>query len=234
MNKRDGGILTLMTTPISEPEKVLLVDACGETSGVSVCEGAKVLAKEDLPRAGSVEIIAAVRRVLERARLKLRDLDAVGVVNGPGSFTGVRVGLAATKGLCEGSSVRMIAVSRLRVLAETVGLTTDLLALDAGCDEFYLCESANGGMREWLGTIDEVKAAAQGRRVIVTEEKTMERLSELMPIFHSLQVEDALTAVLRMLRSGVSDMILADANYLRREGDIYKKPASALTTRVDA
>jgi tRNA threonylcarbamoyladenosine biosynthesis protein TsaB len=232
INKRDGGILTLMNEPILEPEKVLLIDACGATSGVAVSEGMTILAKEDLPRAGSAEIIAAVARVLESANLKLQDLDAVGVVNGPGSFTGVRVGLSAAKGLCESSSVQMIAVSRLQVLADAVGLTTEMLALDAGRGEFYLCELVNGETREWLGTADEVIALGQGRRIIVTEEKTAEKLSELTPVLHPLHAEDALPSVLKLLRSGAANMTLVDANYLRREGDIYKKP-SAVSARID-
>ena len=47
----------------------------------------------------------------------LRELAAVVVVHGPGSFTGVRVGLSAAKGLCEAGGVPLIAVSRLALLA---------------------------------------------------------------------------------------------------------------------
>jgi tRNA threonylcarbamoyladenosine biosynthesis protein TsaB len=235
VNKRDGGILIQMNAPISELEKVLLIDACGETAGVAVCEGQTVIAKENLPRAGSVEIISAVERVMTRAGWRLRELNVIGVVNGPGSFTGVRVGLAAAKGLCEASAVRMIAVSRLQVLAEAIGLTTELLALDAGRGEFYLCEQMHdGATQEWLGSQDEVVLAGQGRRVVVTEEKTAEKLVAVKTVLHSLHVEDALIPVLRMLRSETMDMTLVDANYLRRESDIYKKPKGPLLAGADA
>jgi tRNA threonylcarbamoyladenosine biosynthesis protein TsaB len=224
-----------MTAPILELEKVLLIDACGETAGVAVSEGTMVVAKEDLPRAGSAEIIAAVERVLGSAGWKLRELDAVGVVNGPGSFTGVRVGLAAAKGLCEASSVRMIAVSRLRVLAEAVGLTSEILALDAGRGEFYLCEAAgNGVAREWLGSTEELISTANGRKVVVTDEKTAERLAALQPAIYQLHVEDALKPVLNLYRLDAADMTLLDANYLRRESDIYKRPVNFLTAHVEA
>jgi tRNA threonylcarbamoyladenosine biosynthesis protein TsaB len=229
MNKRDGGILIRMSEPILELEKVLLIDACGETAGVAVSEGTKLIAKEDLPRAGSAGIVAAVQRVLEQAGWKLRELDAVGVVSGPGSFTGVRVGLAAAKGLCEASAVPMLAVSRLQVLAEAVGLTTDILALDAGRGEFYLCERAEDGTaREWLGTQGELFATVQGRRVVVTEEKIVEKLGDVNIALQPLHVEAAMQPVLHLLRSGAPDMTWADANYLRRETDIYKKPAGTL------
>jgi tRNA threonylcarbamoyladenosine biosynthesis protein TsaB len=213
-----------VTAPILELEKILLIDACGETAGVALCSGEAVCAKEDLPRTGSAEIISAVARILERAGWKLNELDTIGVVNGPGSFTGVRVGLAAAKGMCEASSIRMIAVSRLQVLADAVSASNELLALDAGRGEFYLCERTPDGLaKEWLGTIEDVLNIASGRRVIVTEDKIAERLAKLQPSTYSLHVEDALGPVLRLYRQQTKDMTLVDANYLRREDDIYKK-----------
>ena len=53
----------------------------------------------------------AIRRLLEARGWKLGELSAVVVVHGPGSFTGVRVGLSAAKGLSEAASIPLIAVS---------------------------------------------------------------------------------------------------------------------------
>src|ERR1700748_3656535 len=82
--------------------KILLIDTCGENAGVAVCRGGAVLGSELLPERGaSAGIVAAVRRLLTAQGWKIAELDGIGVVNGPGSFTGVRAGVAAAKGLCE-------------------------------------------------------------------------------------------------------------------------------------
>jgi tRNA threonylcarbamoyladenosine biosynthesis protein TsaB len=222
-----------VTETLYRDEKILLIDACGETAGVAVCEGASVRAAEDLPRAGSAEIVLAVERVLRSAGWGLKELDAVGVVSGPGSFTGVRVGMAAAKGFCEAHGTRMIAVSRLEVLAEAVGLTDGVLALDAGRGEFYLYERTSDGGREWLGTVDDVLAMPDERTLVVTEAKGAAALAVRRPVVHALHVGDALGVVLRMYRSGAETMVLSDGNYVRREGDIYSKPTPK-KVRVEA
>ena len=62
----------------------------------------------------------AVRRLMEASGFRLNELAAVVVVHGPGSFTGVRVGVSAAKGLSEAGGVPLIAVSRLALLAGRV------------------------------------------------------------------------------------------------------------------
>jgi tRNA threonylcarbamoyladenosine biosynthesis protein TsaB len=212
--------------------RLLLLDTCGEGAGVAMSKGVTLLAKELLPRGGgSAEIVAAVQRVLQQASLTLRDFDGIGVVSGPGSFTGVRVGMAAAKGFAEATGVRMIAVSRLAVMAEASGVTDGIVALDAGRGECYAFEinSGNSGA-EWLSPVDDLVSRAKGREIVVAEEKLATRLKELAPELnlrmHALQVEDALSPLLRGYRKQPGTMILADANYLRRESDIYKKNAA--------
>ncbi len=69
-------------------------------------------------------------------------LVAIAVVTGPGSFTGVRIGLAAAKGLAEARNVPLLAMSRLAVLAQAVRARTAAprvaTVLDAGRSDLYL------------------------------------------------------------------------------------------------
>jgi tRNA threonylcarbamoyladenosine biosynthesis protein TsaB len=203
---------------------MLLLDTCGEGAGVAVSAGDVVLTKENLSRGGgSAEIVSAVQQVLERSAITLAELDAIGVVSGPGSFTGVRVGMAAAKGLAEASGTLMVAVSRLVVLAEAAHLTDGIAALDAGRGE---CYAVVCGELEWLGTIEYLITQAGGREIVVSEEKLLAKFKEAAPEvkvrMHLLKVEDALAPLLRLYREQRGTMVLADANYLRRESDIYK------------
>ncbi len=207
--------------------KTLLIDTCGETARVALSADAGIVERAEMSRGGgSAEIVAALEGMLQRSGWPLRELDAVGVVSGPGSFTGVRVGLATAKGLCEGASIKMIAVSRLAVFAEAAGLSDGFVALDAGRGELYLGEvSAEGGYREWLGSVESLVAAAGGRAVYAAEPKVAESLRALHPVMRLLTIDDVLTPVLRAVHGGVQDMTLAEANYVRRESEIYARKA---------
>ena len=64
-----------------------------------------------------VGIGGAVDRLLTSAGLLARDIDRVALVQGPGSFTGLRIGMAYAKGLCAGLGVEMVVMSTLELLA---------------------------------------------------------------------------------------------------------------------
>ncbi len=59
-----------------------------------------------------------ISEVLQEAKLKSSDLDAVAVSKGPGSYTGLRIGVAAAKGLCFGLDIPLIALNALKILAQ--------------------------------------------------------------------------------------------------------------------
>ena len=118
---------------------VLAIDTASPDPAVSVArDGA--LHEEPLPaeRRASEELLPALRRALRAAGLRLSDCDRVAVCSGPGSFTGVRVGLATAWGLARGSGVAVEAVSTLEAMAEAArpsGLSRVAAALDAGRGE---------------------------------------------------------------------------------------------------
>ena len=205
-------------------ERLLLIDTCGETAGVALCEGLRVLASQDLTRGStSSEIVSAVRRLLEQVGWRLAELSGVGVVNGPGSFTGMRTGLATAKGLCEAAGLPLAAVSRLEVLAEAASLREGIVALDAGRGELYVRDVESG--REWVCSRDELEQICGRRSWVVAEASVAERLAMCDPVLHRLRVVDALPVVLRSLREGGSDVALVDANYVRAESELYRKPS---------
>jgi tRNA threonylcarbamoyladenosine biosynthesis protein TsaB len=215
--------------------RFLLIDTCGNEGSVALADtklAEKIVATEVLPgRTASERLVAAVRRVMEVCGWKLRDLRAIVVVHGPGSFTGVRVGLSAAKGLSEAADVSLIAVSQLALLAARGEGGTVHAVLDAGRGEFYYGKySGRECLRESLLTAEEVSAAAGGGTVLVCESKVAEALANLRPkVVAEPCASDALPfAVERATAGHFDDPALLDANYLRRtDAEIFAKPKSA-------
>jgi tRNA threonylcarbamoyladenosine biosynthesis protein TsaB len=212
---------------LTQNERLLLIDTCGETAGIALTCGEEVLAAEDLARgSASAKIIDAIRRLLQtHPGGQLRDLHAIGVVHGPGSFTGIRTGLTTAKGLCEAAGLPMAAVSRLEVLANAAGLADGYAALDAGRAEVYVREISTG--REWLSTISDLQQQCHRERIALAESRLVDQLEGCETILRPLHASDSRGPVLRKLHMGGSDVALTDANYVRQEADIYRKPAGA-------
>src|ERR1700689_4490378 len=95
---------------------LLAIDTCGPSGSVALGRipgrDLEVLGQIELAgRTYSATIVSAVAELLQSAGATLDDLDAIIVVNGPGSFTGVRVGVSAVKGFAEGRNVPVVALS---------------------------------------------------------------------------------------------------------------------------
>jgi len=126
---------------------LLAIDTCGPTGSVALgrlshqarCSGQSVEILSQIELEGrnySSTLVAAIGELLAQSGIALRDVSAIVAVSGPGSFTGVRVGLAAVKGLAEPLRIPVVAVSRLEVLAAKSGAPT--AALDAHRHEVFL------------------------------------------------------------------------------------------------
>ncbi|HUQ04504.1 MAG TPA: tRNA (adenosine(37)-N6)-threonylcarbamoyltransferase complex dimerization subunit type 1 TsaB [Kofleriaceae bacterium] len=131
------------------PLQLLALDTSTLTASVAVVrattEGAvEVLAEGDAsPDAGgnaSERLMPLVAELMERAGLRMADLDAVAVGAGPGSFTGLRIGLATAKGLAFAAEKPLWLVSSLGALAWSMEAPDDALrvpVLDARRGELY-------------------------------------------------------------------------------------------------
>ncbi len=105
--------------------RLLTVDTSGPVCGVAVTDGARVLS-ECAARNGnthSASLMPMVERCLESAGRTLAEMDALAVVTGPGSFTGVRIGVATVKGLAHGCGKPCIPVDALEAIAWSTGRT---------------------------------------------------------------------------------------------------------------
>jgi tRNA threonylcarbamoyladenosine biosynthesis protein TsaB len=221
--------------------RLLMIQTAGGEGSVALADTTltqAIVAMEMLPgRTSSERLVPAVRRLMEASGFRLNELAAVVVVHGPGSFTGVRVGVSAAKGLSEAGGVPLIAVSRLALIAECVDGAGESVhaVLDAGRGEFYYGEYVGRQcLREALMGREDLIAAVAGGVVVVCEAKVAEVLAELRPrVVEEPSAADALPLALeRIAEKKFDDAAMLDANYLRRtDAEIFAKPAMPRSVR---
>jgi len=119
---------------------ILAIDTALTAATAVVARGDVVLAAQTIPLArGHQEVIAVMaEQVTAEAGIAFRDLDRVGVTVGPGSFTGLRVGLAFAKGFALAWDTPLVGIGALEALAETIAAPGRTLAvIDAGRGQVY-------------------------------------------------------------------------------------------------
>lgn len=223
---------------------VLGVDTCGPSGSVALAriegETANILGEKELAgRTYSATLVASVGEVLGDSGLKLRDLNAIVVVNGPGSFTGVRVGLSAVKGLVEPGQIPVVPVSRLEVMAAKAGISS--AALDAHRHEVFLRVAEPDGVRELLAGAEELGAISPGsERIAVCEEAAGLLLKQAWPKAEVVRTlpptaADAIElCIARVLRRDFADLALLDGHYLRRsDAEIFGETAKSASNPGD-
>jgi tRNA threonylcarbamoyladenosine biosynthesis protein TsaB len=221
---------------------LLLIDTCGATGSLALADSARPPAVATLPgRSAAERLVPAIHSLVSGSGLNLGQLDAVAVVHGPGSFTGVRVGLSAAKGLCHALNLPLVAISRLAVLASLANFTNPdqspaapvRAVLDAGRGEFYSGLYADGlCLRETLLTRDQLLAelCREEAQLIVCEPAVAQSIAALSPqLVAEPSAANALPlALARVQQRAFDDPATIDANYLRRtDAEIFAKPIAA-------
>jgi tRNA threonylcarbamoyladenosine biosynthesis protein TsaB len=146
--------------------RVLAFDTSTSVTAVALLDGERVLVEDERPneeRHGDV-LLPRVRELLARAGVALASVELIAVGIGPGSFTGLRIGLATAKGLGLASGVPIRGVCSLRALAAGAGGDAELCvaALDAGKGEVFAGVFARGedGCEPRLGPLRALPEAA--------------------------------------------------------------------------
>ena len=122
--------------------KILAVDTATEACSAALLVGEQVFSRwEEAPRDHTRKILPMVQAVLDEAGVTLDELDAIAFGRGPGSFTGVRIGIGVAQGLALGAGVPLIGISTLAAMAQGAhrldGAERVLTAIDARMDEVY-------------------------------------------------------------------------------------------------
>jgi len=98
---------------------ILNIDTAVETASICLAKDAEVLsfAKNENQKDHAAWLHIAIKEIFEKNNLELRSVDAVAVTGGPGSYTGLRIGMATAKGICYALNKPLISLNALLVMA---------------------------------------------------------------------------------------------------------------------
>ncbi|MBQ6825456.1 MAG: tRNA (adenosine(37)-N6)-threonylcarbamoyltransferase complex dimerization subunit type 1 TsaB [Clostridia bacterium] len=121
--------------------KTLSIECSATPCSVAITDSEKVLASSfiNVKLTHSQTLMPMVEALLKSANIKLSDIDGFAVSAGPGSFTGIRIGISAIKGLAQAKKIPCVSVSTLEAIAYNF-IDTDCIVcavMDARCNQVY-------------------------------------------------------------------------------------------------
>ena len=179
---------------------ILAFETSAKAASVALMDGTKLLGEsyQNTGLTHSQTLMVMAEDVLKQCGKSARDVEAVAVAEGPGSFTGVRIGVAAAKGYAWGKEIPCYGVSTLEAMAESLGIYEGYIcpAMDARRSQVY-----NALFRVEKGVISRV---AEDRAIALADLKE-ELLTLEGPIF---LVGDGSTLTYNTLKDSVENLIL--------------------------
>ena len=163
---------------------VLGITSAAGISGAGIASDSGILAECSFSSKAvqSEKLIMLIHEVLKRTKLSVKDIDAVAVTTGPGSYSGLRGGLAAAKGLVEALKIPIISVSTLHAIAFNLidfdG--TIAIAVNACKDDynFSLWGSKNGDLKRMtadiavkMNKVAEVISKVKGKMILAADKE---------------------------------------------------------------
>jgi len=203
---------------------ILALDTTNEYGSIALVRGTETLEEQLLhePAGFSKVLFGRLEALLARHTVKIADIDCFAAASGPGSFTGVRVGLACIKGLAEALAKPAIAVSNLEALARFGTAPLRAMLIDARREEIY------GAVYDSSGAIVSPEVVAPlDRWMTGLPESVTEFISpdltpplppgaKLITAPRALAVAIARIAAERLANGDAGDPAAIDANYVRR------------------
>lgn len=212
--------------------KLLIIDTSGPVCGVAVMDGMKVCSEFTAQNRNthSTSLMPMAEAALNAAGMELADMEAVAAVTGPGSFTGVRIGVATAKGLAHGAGIPCIAVDALEALAESAGAFDGIICpiQDARAGQIYgaafsagkrLMQNAPMKLEEYLDTVSKL-----GARFLFTGDgmpvfrETIARILGERAVFapvHLAYLRPSAAGKIAMSAGKTTDYLHLEATYLR-------------------
>jgi tRNA threonylcarbamoyladenosine biosynthesis protein TsaB len=227
---------------------ILAIDTTGARGSIALVSEAGVLEEVELesPDGFAHVLFGEIETLLARAGVTIAEIAAFASASGPGSFTGVRIGLTAVKGLAEASGRPVVAVSNLQALASFGTGPLRAVAIDARRGDIYgavynaelepVQEEIVARFDAWLASLPKCNLEFIGIKVISVDGPLAEE-GVRVPSFdppRALAGAIGRIALDRFQRGLAQDPAEIDANYVRRSDAelLWKDPSPGKKSQV--
>ena len=124
--------------------KILGIDTSTMAANVAVLEDDKLICEYTVntKKTHSQKLMPMIENMLKLSDIEIKDIDAIGICVGPGSFTGLRIGMATAKAMAHVNNIPLIGVNSLEVLGANMDLCNKKVCsiLDAQRNQVYTCK----------------------------------------------------------------------------------------------
>jgi tRNA threonylcarbamoyladenosine biosynthesis protein TsaB len=121
---------------------ILNIETATRNCSVSISQNGQILACKEIAEVGfshAEKLHVFIEEILKEAQITFQDLSAIAVSKGPGSYTGLRIGVSSAKGFCYALNIPLIAIDTLQILARKLSINEGLIIpmIDARRMECY-------------------------------------------------------------------------------------------------
>ena len=209
---------------------LLGIETSADLCAVAVARSGAVLAKRSLhmPYGQAGHLMGLIQEVLEVSHVNWKDLTGVAVNRGPGSFTGIRAGMATAQGIALAGDLPVLGLTGFEIQRSLADPHRDLLVLiDTRREDWFGCFFKSNSIEPEFSKVmsyEEVRLSSEAHNSLQIIQN-----SDSVPLvgggaMHSLEADDLLRAV-SFYQERQPDLFSADPYYLR-EPEIHGKPAS--------
>lgn len=160
---------------------ILCIDCSVQTASVALAKDKELLGlklcEEQKQHAGFIQ--PAIKKLMDETGISIKKLNAIAVTNGPGSYTGLRVGMASAKGLCYALNIPLIVMGTLDVMAAAALKETNESA------PFFICPMIDARRMEVFTKIydHQLGPIADAQAIILNEQSFAEQLGRQTILF---------------------------------------------------
>jgi len=172
--------------------RILSLETSTTVCSVAIHENESLLAVAEihLEHSHASKVASLVKEVIKFSGMEIKDVNAVAVSSGPGSYTGLRIGTSTAKGICYSLSIPLLAIDTLSLLAAQVNKTNVTKA--------WLCPMIDARRMEVYCSISDSNGSLiHGVEAKVVDERSFEELLEKGPIIFFGNGADKCRAVIR-------------------------------------
>lgn len=161
---------------------ILHIDTATENATISISQNETVIhsVTNDKQKDHASFLQPAIKQLLEQSNISIHQVNAVSVTAGPGSYTGLRVGMASAKGLCYALKIPLITLSTLQVMGLSVIENTNQPEL------YFYCPMIDARRMEvFTATFDDELKEIQPARALILEPLSFNEVMKRKPIIFS-------------------------------------------------